>query len=333
MPLSAVELQAHPEFQHTTWDLKPQQKGTLPVAKSRGGPINVAWEVHGDGPNKIVWIMGLGGMKWAWQRQTRDFSHTKSDQYTSLIVDNRGMGESDKPLMRYSTCMMAQDSLEVIDHLGWTEQRQLHVVGISMGGMVAQELAYMIPERIASLSLVSTAARLVNTVGFIENIRNRINLFIPRKIDDQIAHVKTNLYTEEYLDQPDDTEAVVEPFPTNGDRFAAAEVTKRTQPQYFNKKGFMSQAVAAGWHHKSGAQLKELADKVGRQRIMVVHGGRDRMITFPHGEVLLAELGGQEGGVKKAFFRSQGHVIPIERRQEFNALVEEMIEKTKDMKE
>lgn len=50
------------------------------------------------------------------------------------------MGESDKPLMRYSTCMMAQDLLEVIDHLGWTEQRQLHVVGISMGGMVAQEL-------------------------------------------------------------------------------------------------------------------------------------------------------------------------------------------------
>lgn len=191
----------------------------------------------------------------------------------------------------------------------------------------------MIPERIASLSLVSTAARLVNTVGFIENLRNRINLFVPRKIDDQIAHVKTNLYTREYLDQPDDTEAVVEPFPTNGDRFAAAEVTKRTQPQYFNKKGFMSQAVAAGWHHKSAAQLKELADKVGRQRIMVVHGGQDRMITFPHGELLLAELGGEEGGVKKAFFPIQGHVIPIERRQDFNALVEEIIEKTKDMKE
>lgn len=84
--------------------------------------------------------MGLGGLKWAWQRQTKDFSHKQADKYTSLVVDNRGMGESDKPLMRYSTSEMARDLLEVIDHVGWTEKRQLHVVGISMGGMIAQEL-------------------------------------------------------------------------------------------------------------------------------------------------------------------------------------------------
>ena len=189
--------------------------------------------------------------------------------------------------------------------------------------------AYHIPERIASLSLVSTAARLVNTVGFVENIRNRINLFIPRSLDDQLAHVKRNLYTAEYLSQPDNTEYTVEPFPTNGDRFGASEVLKRLQPQYFNRKGFMSQAVAAGWHHKSEAQLKELADKVGRQRIMVVHGRHDRMLTFPHGEVLLKDLGGEEGGVTKVFFDDQGHVIPIEQRKTFNALVEKLIEKVK----
>lgn len=84
--------------------------------------------------------MGLGGLKSAWQRQTKDFSHTKSSTYSSLIIDNRGIGESDKPLMRYSTSEMAKDVLEVIDRVGWTEQRQLHIVGISMGGMIAQEL-------------------------------------------------------------------------------------------------------------------------------------------------------------------------------------------------
>lgn len=84
--------------------------------------------------------MGLGGMKYAWQRQTKDFAHKQADRYTSLVLDNRGIGESDKPFFRYSTSEMAKDVVEVVDHLGWTGKRELHVVGISMGGMIAQEL-------------------------------------------------------------------------------------------------------------------------------------------------------------------------------------------------
>ena len=256
------------------------------------------------------------------------------------------MGESSKPMQRYSTSEMAKDLLEVIDHVGWTADRQLNVVGISMGGMIAQELvresqlfldgsidmifaiqAYMIPNRIATLNLISTAPRLVNTVGFIENLRNRINLFIPRSLDDQIANVKHNIYTQAFLDAPDNLEYKVQAFPTNGDRFAAQEVAKRKMPQYFNRTGFMAQAIAAGWHHKTDAQLKEIGDKVGRERILVLHGTKDRMITFPHANMLLNGLGGEEGGVRKAFFEGQGHVVPIELRQEFNELIEEMVEK------
>jgi pimeloyl-ACP methyl ester carboxylesterase len=50
------------------------------------------------------------------------------------------MGKSDKPLMRYSTSEMAKDLIEVLDHLGWTEDRSIHVTGVSMGGMIVQEL-------------------------------------------------------------------------------------------------------------------------------------------------------------------------------------------------
>jgi len=50
------------------------------------------------------------------------------------------MGGSEKPVMRYSTSELAKDLIELLDHLGWTAERQLHVSGVSMGGMIAQEL-------------------------------------------------------------------------------------------------------------------------------------------------------------------------------------------------
>ena len=59
-----------------------------------------------------------------------------SHAYDSIL----GMGRSDKPIMRYSTSEMAKDVLEVLEHLGWTSERQLHILGVSMGGMIALEI-------------------------------------------------------------------------------------------------------------------------------------------------------------------------------------------------
>lgn len=84
--------------------------------------------------------MGLGALHWAWQRQTKDFGHDQAAKYTCLVFDNRGIGDSDKPLLRYSTSEMAKDTLELLDQLGWTDERQLHIIGSSLGGMIAQEL-------------------------------------------------------------------------------------------------------------------------------------------------------------------------------------------------
>jgi hypothetical protein len=53
-PLTAQELQKHPEYDHTIWKLDPDHHGTAPVAKDRGGPIDIAYEVHGHGPRRIV---------------------------------------------------------------------------------------------------------------------------------------------------------------------------------------------------------------------------------------------------------------------------------------
>lgn len=91
----------------------------------------------------------------------------------------------------------------------------------------------------------------------------------------------------------------------------------------------MCQALAAGWHHKSAEQLQKIADNVGRQRIVVVHGDADRMITVPHGRTLIEELNaGGKGGedvVKGMIFEGQGHVIPVEKREEIAEIIEEAV--------
>lgn len=53
-PMTAEELQKHPEFNHTVWDLKPAGQGKVAVAKDRGGPINIAYEIHGSGDRHLV---------------------------------------------------------------------------------------------------------------------------------------------------------------------------------------------------------------------------------------------------------------------------------------
>lgn len=105
---------------------------------------------------------------------------------------------------------------------------------------------------------------------------------------------------------------------------------KRKDVKGFTRKGFVCQAIAAGWHHKSPEQLKELADKVGRQRIQVLHGTVDNMITVPHGETLARELG-EDQGVTKVIVEGRGHVLNFEEEKLYQGLLEKMVEKTENL--
>ena len=104
--------------------------------------------------------MGLGAFQWYWQRQTQDFGHDQESKYSCLTFDNRGMGASDKPILLYSTSEMAKDVLELLDQLGWAAPRSLHVVGISMGGMIAQELVC------GTCAYVMRLLLILNVLGF-----------------------------------------------------------------------------------------------------------------------------------------------------------------------
>ena len=150
---------------------------------------------------------------------------------------------------------------------------------------------------------------------------------IPKDIDTQLTDAKGRLFTDKWLEEPDQDGL----FPTNGDRFAAQELFKRTDKDGFTRKGFVLQAIAAGWHNKSDKQVNEIAEKVGRERIQVIHGTLDPLITVPHGEVLALELGGEEKGITKHILNGS-HGLIWERSLEINTAIENIAEKTEAMK-
>ena len=164
-----------------------------------------------------------------------------------------------------------------------------------------------------------------------ENMRNRISLFWPKPLDAHIAKVKGDCFTPEWLVLPDEDEEVVQRFPTNGDRFTALEVRKRTNTLWYTRKGFLAQLYAAGFHHKSASQIKKIGDAVGRERILVFHGQRDALIQFIHAEMMLRELGGEESGVTTSFPKDLGHVAPYQLRKQFKEIIADRVEKTEAM--
>lgn len=120
----------------------------MPKARTNG--IDIDYAVEGEG-EPLVMIMGLGGPRGSFKHQTRAFKK----HYRTVTFDNRGVGKSDKPKGPYSIRMMAEDTLGLMDHLSI---QSAHVLGVSMGGMIAQELTINHPERVAKLALGCTFA-------------------------------------------------------------------------------------------------------------------------------------------------------------------------------
>ncbi|KAG0230467.1 hypothetical protein BGX31_005826 [Mortierella sp. GBA43] len=130
--------------------------GYVEVGHMRGkkAPLKLYYEKIGNGPKKLLLIMGLNTPGSAWDTVVSHFA--ENPEYTTVFFDNRGIGLSDAPKGLYSTSQMAQDTLDLLDALGWTEN--INVAGVSMGGMIGLELVHADPERFSSLVLTSTNA-------------------------------------------------------------------------------------------------------------------------------------------------------------------------------
>jgi pimeloyl-ACP methyl ester carboxylesterase len=115
----------------------------MPGANVNG--TNIYYEVHGQG-EPLVMIMGFGGGCRGWYFQVRVFKK----HYSVIIFDNRGIGKSDKATEPYTIRTMASDTLGLMDYLGVA---RAHVLGMSLGSLVAQEIAIEHPERVDKLIL------------------------------------------------------------------------------------------------------------------------------------------------------------------------------------
>ncbi len=120
------------------------------MPKLRANGIEIYYELHGHG-DPLVLIMGFRRNTEWWYRQLPALSQ----HFTVLAFDNRGAGRSDKPAADYSIPLFADDTAALMDAL---DIEGAHVVGISMGGYIAQELAVNHPEMVRSLVLGCTGA-------------------------------------------------------------------------------------------------------------------------------------------------------------------------------
>jgi len=127
----------------------------MPLSKLNG--ININYKVEGQG-EPLVMIMGFTANRSSWMPQIPFFKK----YYRVITFDNRGVGKSDKPPGPYSTKMMADDTVRLMDLLGI---EKAHIMGASMGGMIAQELAINYPQRVMKLVLACTYACQDETSG------------------------------------------------------------------------------------------------------------------------------------------------------------------------
>src|SRR4051812_18002874 len=122
----------------------------MPTAHVNG--ITMNYSLEGDGDETVVLVNGLADDLTTWDFQ---MPALLGAGYRVLRFDNRGIGSSDAPAGPYTTALFAQDAKGLVDELGLSD---VHLLGVSMGGMIAQEYALAHPEDLASLTLACTYA-------------------------------------------------------------------------------------------------------------------------------------------------------------------------------
>ena len=248
-------------------------------ATARDGGSRLYWESTGTG-TPVLLIHGLGLSGGAWWRTVDALSPTMR----VITFDHRGIGRSESLMPAFTTESMADDAASILDEL---ELDAAHVYGISLGGMIAQQLALRQPERIRSLVLGATQPG-------------------GRRAVHADAEVMAFFRQRSHMDKEEAAWASVE-F-NYGPRCRAehadriAEDIERRLEQPFNAQAYRAQLFAAAMHNCYGR-----LDSV-RVPTFVVHGAHDRVIPAANAPLMAERL----PDCRLRVLEDSGHQYPTE---------------------
>ena len=242
-----------------------------------------------DGP-PVLLVMGLGYPAAMWSR----LLPALAGRYRVLRVDNRGAGETgDVPGAPYSVETMTADCLAVLDAAG---VQRAHVIGYSMGGLIAQELAVTAPDRVRSLLLVATHAGAAHAVWDPEAIAflSSRGEMTPRQAAE--ASVPFNYAPDTPRERMEEDWAVRLPL-------AATPA------------GYLAQLMGTS----TWSGLERLGDIAAPTRVL--HGDLDRLVPPANGAMIAERVAGAE----LVTVRGANHVLFTDRPEESVAAVTEWL--------
>ena len=251
--------------------------------------VTIAWERRGAG-EPVVLVHGLGYARWGWD----PVADALAQRFEIVLLDNRGIGGSDAPPGPYTVAEMAADVVSVLDEAGLDSA---HVVGTSLGGMIAQELALSKPERVRKLVLVCTTAGGPNAVPM---PGATVRLIAEAPTLEPLVALRR--FVENAL-APDPPAELVEQILAH--RIATAQPPAAWAAQ-----------AAAGASFDAWDRLPSL-----RAPVLVLHGTEDAVIDPENADLLAARI--PDAAVER--FAGCGHLLFWEEPQRFVDVVGEFL--------
>ena len=154
------------------------------MSQQQVGDISMYYELSGEG-DPVLFLHGLGSSSMGWQLQQKPFAQ----KYQVILADMRGHGRSDHPSGPYSVAQFAADVAGLLDGLGIT--KPVHLVGLSMGGMIGFQMGLDYPDKIKTLTIVNSSPELISKTFsdrmMIWQRKIMVNLFSLEKIGSAIA--------------------------------------------------------------------------------------------------------------------------------------------------
>jgi len=175
------------------------------MPKVRANEIEVFYDQKGTG-EPLLLIAGLACDHTNWFKMIP----LLASQYRVIVFDNRGVGQTSAPDAPYSIRQMAEDVAGLLDAIGLS---RVHVAGHSMGGQIAQELALACPERVRTLTLLASCAKVEERGKAVIESWGELPLLV-----DAVTGLRLSfpwIYTSDFYETPGAIERVIEEVLTN----------------------------------------------------------------------------------------------------------------------